>query len=208
MPSIVQMTADEFVATRPFTDPAHIPEIQNTLRYMAGQVCLLLDYPYLSSRPPYTICLNRTDSSEWFHRIVIAQPEKLQQQQTLTIVGFFGHKRAEANRNIVGEFDRVLVAEIPEHPGLLSYSTMALNNGNYGNLVVFDDPAARNHWSTSQAHAQAVQQLSPDYYRNVTIVNGRLPRGIYQHQNLALIRAKYYDYQCQPRWQGVRDLNS
>jgi len=208
MSQTVFMTADEFVAARPFTNPVHIPQYQETLRYMAGQVCVLLEYPYLSSQPPHIIFFNRPDNRDWFHRIVIAQPQELMQQRPLTIVGFFGHKCADGNMTLAHEFDRTLVAEIPDHPGLFSYSTMAMNNGNYGNLVVFSDRAARDHWSTSQAHAQAVQQLSPNYYHNVTIVNGHMQKGIHQHQDLTLIRAKYYDYQCSPHWEAVRKLNA
>ena len=208
MSHTVYMTADEIVAARPFTNPVHIPQYQHTLRYMAGQVCVLLEYPHMPSPPPHIILFNRPNNRDWFHRIVIAQPEQLMQQRSLTIVGFFGNKCADANVTLAHEFDRTLVAEIPDHPGLFSYSTMAMNGGNYGNLVIFSDLAARDNWSTSQAHAQAVQQLSPNYYHNVTIVNGHMPHGIRQHQDLALIRAKYYDYQCQPRWEAVRRLNT
>jgi hypothetical protein len=208
MSHAIYMTAEESAAARPFTDPAHIPRYQQTLSYMARQVCLLLDYPYLSSQPPHIICFNRPENRNWFHRIVIAQPEELLLKQPLTIVGFFGNKRPDANIDLAHEFDRTLVDEIPNHPGLYSYSTMALENGNYGNLVVFADDAARYNWSTSQAHAQAVKQLSPNYYHNVTIFNGQMPNGIHQYQDLTFFKAKYYDYQCQPQWAAVRKMNT
>lgn len=208
MANLLHLQPDEIIEERPFTRPEHIPTDQQTLSYMAGQVCVLLEYPYLSAQPPHIVLFNRPDNSDWFHRIVLAQPEPLRQLRPLTIVGFFGHKRDEANVALAHEFDRILVAEIPDHPGLLSYSTMALSGGNYANLVIFADLAARDHWSTSRAHAQAVQQLAPHYYLTVRIFHGRLPDGIYHHHHLRLARAKYYDYQCEPRWQAVRELDT
>ena len=200
------LAPNEFVQTQPFTSLEHIADDQATLCYMAGQVCVLLEYPYLSAEPPHIVLFNRPDHSNWFHRIVLAKPERLHKPQSLTVVGFFGRKRADADMKFAHEFDRILVAEIPQHRGLLSYSTMALNGDNYANLVIFTSEAARDHWSTSKAHAQAVKKLSPNYYLTVTIYHGRLPHGIHQHHDLVLIRAKYYDYQCRPPWQAVRDI--
>lgn len=206
MSPLIQLSSKEWNRQRPFTHPRHIAEDEKTLRYMAGQVCVLLDYPYLSSEPPHTVLFNRPDHSHWFHRIVLADPDPLRRLRPLTVVGFFGQKQAAADQKLAHEFDRTLIAEIPQYPGLLSYSSMALNDGNYANLVIFTDRAARDRWSTSQAHAKAVHELSPNYYHTVTIVNGRLPEGIYHHHDLILVRAKYYDYQCRPRWQAVREI--
>jgi hypothetical protein len=208
MPQQTYLSGNEWVQQRPFTHPDHIQADQHTLRHIAGQLHLLLSSPDLNptAQPPYTILLNHSDDGDWFHRIVLAAPERLRRHRPLTIVGFFGQKQETVDSNIVHKFDRTLIAEIPQHPGLLSYSSMALEQGNYANLVIFSDGAARDHWSTSQAHVQAVQQLSPDFYRTVTIYNGRLSQGINHHQELTVVRVKYYDYQCQPRWQAVREI--
>jgi len=173
---------------------------------MAGQVCVLLEYPYLSTTPPHIVLFNRPGDEHWFHRIVIAQPEMLKAERPLTIVGFFGQKMPDADRSVAHTFDRMLVEEFSDHKGLLSYSSMALEGDSYANLVVFIDAAARDHWSTSKAHVQAVQELSPKYYRSVRIYNGRLPNNIFHHHALTLIRAKYYDYQCQPLWRAQREI--
>lgn len=209
---MLHLQADEITAERPFTHPKQITADQKTLCYMAGQVCVLLEYPYLPSAPPHVVLFNQPErdhqSGAWFHRLVIAQPEPLRQIRPLTIVGFFGRKREEANSALAREFDDILVAEIAQHPGLLSYSSMALGGGNYANLVIFADDDARNQWRSSQAHAQAAEQLSPHYYQTVCIYNGRLPDGIYHHHHLQLTRAKYYDYQTEPRWQAVREITT
>ena len=206
MSNAVRLLPHEIIKTRPFTHPSHIATDQSTLRYMAGQVCVLLEYPYLASSPPHIVLFNLPGNNGWFHRIVIARPKQLREERPLTIVGFFGRKNPGADEKVVHAFDRILVDEIADHHGLLSYSSMALQDNNYANLVVFTDATARDHWSSSKAHAQAVQELSPTYYRTVRIYNGRLPGGIYQHHDLTLIRAKYYDYQCRPHWQAQREI--
>ena len=96
--------------------------------------------------------------------------------------------------------------EIPQHNGLISYSTMLLRDGNYANLVLFTDPSAQIDWSRSEAHAKAVYELSPGYYHSIRIYNGRLPRGIHQSDALDLHKARYFDYDQTPMWRGVRTL--
>ncbi|MFQ5400577.1 MAG: hypothetical protein ACE5E7_13390 [Anaerolineae bacterium] len=200
---VICLQAKEIVRARPFTDPDHIANDRNTLRYMLTQLCLLLEYPY---RIPRTVLFTRSEDDEWFHRLVLPRPEQLRVQKPVTVVGFFGQRREKANLELAHEFDRILIAEIDDHPGLLSYSTMALAGGNYGNLVLFANRNARNHWSTSQAHAQAVNMLAPGYYRSVRIYNGRLPDGIANSRGLRLTRAKYFDYCSDPLWQAVREI--
>ena len=205
---IETITRNKLITARPFTHPQHLAHYEQTLRYMASQVRVLLDYPYHPTPPPHIVFFNGPQNGDWFHRVVVAQPDKLRQRQSLTIVGFFGEKRDGADMAAANAFDRKLVAEIPDHPGILSYSTMAMAQDNYANLVLFSDREARAHWSTSKAHARAVQQLSPDYYHNVTIVNGRVSGGINHHQALTLVRAKYFDYDCQPHWHAIRQLTA
>jgi hypothetical protein len=200
------LSPTEWDPARPFTHPEQIRQAQRSLRYMAGQVAMLLANPYLAGEAPHTVFFNHAEENGWFHRAVISEPEPLSQSRPLTLVGFFGEKQEESDSALAHEFDRLLIEEIEAHPGLLSYSTTALGDGDYANLVIFSDPAARDRWSESQAHAQAVRQLAPNYYRTVTIFNGRLPGGLDPHPALTLVRAKYYDYQSRPRWQAVRAL--
>lgn len=203
MHGTVYLKAEEIVETRPFTHPDHIIHDRNTLRYMLNQVCLLLEYP---QPVPHTVLFTRSHDGDWFHRLILPQPEQLRCQKPLIVVGFFGQRRENADRELIREFEQILLAEIEEHPGLLSYSTMALANGDYGNLVLFANQKARDHWSTSQAHAQAVNVLSPSYYWSVRIYNGRLPDGITHSSDLSLTRVKYYDYRSQPMWRAVREI--
>ena len=117
---------------------------------------------------------------------------------------FFGQSRSQANIELAQEFDKTLLQEIPQHEGLISYSTMLLKDSNYANLVLFTSETAQMGWSRSEAHAKAVYELSPGYYHSIRIYNGRLPHGIQQSDALTLHKARYFDYDQTPMWRGVR----
>ncbi len=206
MSATIQLTPNEVKADRPFTHPRHIVEDRTSLSPMLAQLCLLLDYPHLPVSRPRTVLFQATGANSWFHRLVLARADNAWMGQRLTIVGFFGQRRADADLALAHEFDRLLIAEIPDFPGLCSYSTMAIGGGNYGNLVVFSDGQARHQWSASRAHSQAVTTLSPNYYLTVTIYHGELPKGLMQPDELKLTRAKYFDYQSRPRWEALREI--
>ena len=126
----------------------------------------------------------------------------------LSIVGFFGQKRFDGDVALVNERDRLLAQEMENHPGLISYSSLELTNGDYANCVLFVDEAAKNHWGTSPVHAQVVRELSPCYYYSVRLYNGLLTGDLCQRPELQLTCAKYYDYSCQPAWRALRWLGS
>jgi len=204
MGQIPTLKPAEIVHDRPFTDPDRIVNDINTLRFMVDQLCLYLenDHLYANRQPP--IIVHQPSRSKWFYRLVIARPEILLQPGELVFVGFLGHRREDANLELAGEFDEILLNEIPDYPGLLSYSTMPLVSGDYSNLVIFTDASVKEQWSQSKAHQQAVRQLSPDYYKSIKLYNGKLPRGIVDSNAMQLSRIKYFDYQVDPRWQAER----
>lgn len=206
MDSVVHLTPTDILPERPFTHPQQIPEDLATLRYMARQLCLTLENPHMLADTPQTILFNTPGKSSWIHRLVLANPQLFFRPGSILVVGFFGQSRSQANIALAQEFDKTLLQEIPQHEGLISYSTMMLNDGNYANLILFSDEGAQVAWSRSEAHAKAVFELSPGYYFSVRIYNGRLPEGIQQHNQLHLHRARYFDYTTNPLWRGVRSL--
>ena len=201
---VTTLQATDVLRNRPFTHPNHIPGDVNSLRYMVDQLCMFMEAPHLYQDRPRPIVVHQPRAEQWTYRLVIVRPEALRAKRTLTFVGFLGQRRDDADEELAHEFDRSLVAEIPDYPGLLSYSTMALISGNYSNLVLFTDPTAKQQWSRSRAHAQAVNRLAPDYYLSVRLYNGILPRGIHTSRELRVKRVKYYDYQDDPWWHAVR----
>lgn len=203
----MQLGPEDIVAEHPFTHPDHITGDLNVMRHMVDRLCEVLADPQLHSHWPQSLIVKRPQPDQWQHRMVIVQPIRLQRARHLTVVGFFGHKRRNVDpAQVIHPLDQLLVEELPEHPGLLSYSSLELEHGDYGNLVLFADDDAKNHWSTSKMHAQAVE-LAPGYYSNVRLYNGRLPAGILGSHTLSLTTVKYYDYETNPCWRAVRTIH-
>lgn len=206
MAPVVQLERAEVAPGHSFADPGHVPTDVNNLRFMINQLCLFLERPHLYSHLPRPITVHRPTPEKWLYRLVIADPEYLIRRPSLTFVGFLGQRRSNANIALADEFDRTLVGAIPDHPGLLCYSTMGLLSGNFSNLVIFSDPEAKASWSRRNDHAKAANRLAPDYYLSIRLYNGSLSRGIADSQAMHLSRIKYFDYQSDPWWQAVREF--
>ena len=208
MVKVPYLAPEDKVEGRDFTDPEQIPNDVNTLRYMTDQVHLFLRNPHLYAWQNRPIIIHRPDTVKWVYRLVIPEPERLLAFGEIAFVGFFGKRQENADLALGNEFDEILMAEIPDHPGLLCYSTMALMCGNFCNLVLFADETVKNNWSRSKAHAQAVGKLAPEYYSSVRLYNGLLPRGVAHSQSLHLTKIKYFDYQDKPWWHAVRHFEN
>ena len=204
MDQSITLKPTEVVKNRPFTNPDLITRDVNTVRFMVDQLCLFMENRHLYAGMTPPIIVHLPSRENWLYRMVIARPELLLQPSELTFVGFLGHRSENADVELAGEFDEILVDEIPDYPGLLSYSTMALVSGDYSNLVVFSNPGIKEQWSNSKAHDQAVRMLAPDYYLSIKLYNGKLPKGIFDSDSLRLTRIKYFDYQVTPLWRAVR----
>ena len=206
MEAVVHLSPTDILPERPFTHPQQIPSDRATLRYMARQLCLTLENPHMLPDMPQTILYNVPGQSSWLHRLVLANPHLFRLPDEILVVGFFGLGRSQADIELAQQFDKILMQEIPQYDGLISYSTMALQDGNYANLVLFTNQETQIAWSRSEAHAKAVYELSPGYYHSVRIYNGRLPHGIQQNDQLQLQKARYFDYDNNPMWRGIRHL--
>lgn len=198
--------AVDFVQDRPFTHPDHISADLNLLRYLARELRLMLSHPARQIAAPRTFCLQSEGEQDWERRVVLVQPERLRAVRPITVVGFFGQRRSNADAVAATNFDTILLTEFPKQPDLLSYSTTMLADGNYANLVLFASEDGPRHWSRSVAHAQAASVFAPSYYETVRIYNGCLPNGIGDPHNLHLTRTKYFDYLTRPLWYAVREL--
>jgi hypothetical protein len=194
------------VEGRNFTDPEQIPYDVNTLCFMANQVYRFLKNPHLYANLERPLVIHLPNKASWVNRLVIPDPETLLSSGEILLVGFLGRRREDADMALGAEFDEILVSEIPEHPGLLCYSTMGQMCGNFSNLVLFADESVKDGWSRSNAHAQAVGKLAPAYYQSVRLYNGLLPKGISDCQSLSLTKVKYFDYREDPGWRAVRQF--
>ena len=206
MENIVQLSPTGIITERPFTHPMHITGDLNSLRSMAYELYLTLqNFPDLTSLPQMII-FNKPDQLKWIHRQVLGKVSWIGQPDLIHVVGFFSQKRSRADMEPIKEFDQTLMEEIPHHDELISYSSMLLDDGNFANLVLFVNEAAQMEWSRSEVHAKAVNDLSPNYFHWIRIYKGILPHGIQRSSELSLHKARYFDYDQNPVWRGLRTL--
>ncbi len=200
------LKATEMVMERPFTNPAASVQDLMILEYMLSSLRqLLLDHQIKPMDETGLFNLQVSELDQRYHRVVISQPEQLLSSDHLTVVGFCGQKRPGANSESVDMVDDALVAELPQHPNLLSYSTLRLPCGNSSNLVVFAKPEGLGHWAKSMTHAQAVY-LAPSFYQSIRLHNATLAGGIFSGQKIKLQRTKYFSYEAEQTWMAVREL--
>lgn len=194
----------EEITERPFTHIDHISNDRDILVHMAKQLHALLEKHPEIIEMSKSIYIDEPDGHS--HRYFVPWPSKLSQTNKIHFVGFFSHKQEGAVSGHFGDLDERLIEQIPTYKGILSYSTMGLPGGDFGNLVLITDEEIKSRWLHGETHNKAVS-LSPDYYQFIRINNGILPNGITDPQSLRITRVKYYDYGEDPPWKAVRELS-
>ena len=193
----------EVMAGRPFTHTDHISTEREILVYMTKQL-----WSFLEERPDLLgmigpIIINEPDGR--YHRYFVSRPSVLSQAKNVYLVGFFSHRQKMAPIGHFGDLDDRLIEQIPTFQEILSYSSMALPDGEFGNLVLLLNEEIKSNWMHGEIHNKAVA-LAPGYYEFVRIHNGLLPEGITQPDLLQITQVKYYDYGEDPPWKAVRKL--
>ena len=193
----------EAIPERPFTNTEHINKDREILVHMAKQLGVFLEkYPDILEMSE-SIYIDEPEGHS--HRYFVPRVKALTQTKKVYLVGFFSHKQEGAPSNHFGDLDDRLIKELPTHHEILSYSTIGLPGGDFGNLVLLSNEEAKTKWMQGEIHNQAVA-LSFDYYQYVRINNGVLPEGITKPDLLQITRVKYYDYGEDPPWKAVREL--
>lgn len=202
------LAADQSVARRPFTSIALyqrdlailgyiLEDLRNLLARMAtGEMTVI----------PY-------QTNEWHvhglkRRAIVTNAMGLYNRRTVCVVGFFGQRHIDRDHTPLEEANAEIVLEFKNYPGILSYSSMELPDGNWANLVLHDIPQVREYWRASERHARAAQELSPMYYRTVRIHNGVLSGGLMSGKSITIERTKYWDYRNPRVWHAVRELSA
>ena len=191
--------------SRPFAYPEHNTGDLAALAIMAATLGRLLKEDEAAHTPYRTHELRSPQGRRL--RVIVNQPHELHTTCDLPLVGFFGHRRPVVADQLIMDKDAVdleLIAEFPGHPDVLAYCSMALDDSDYGNLVVMGRPEANAQWSTNARHAYASRVIAPQYYTSVRLHNGLLPGGLYSGQSPVLVRTKYYDFRDDWHWSAVR----
>lgn len=204
----IRLDWSDIVPDRPFTNPDHNAGDLAHLQYMVERLRGLLSQAQIIPARPRPYVLHLEEAGGRRHRIALARPEELVICPELAVVGFCGTRWPDADRAPLDAVDAELLAEFMQHSYLLSYSSLEVEDGNWRNLVLFSHAQGIGHWAISLKHAQAAQVLAPSYYQNIRLHNGVLPGGLMSDHDLILTRTKYYDYQDQPLWWAVRELQA
>jgi hypothetical protein len=200
------LSPTEIVPGRPFSDPRHGPQDLAVMRRMARQLVDIYDDPAVCDFVPGGRPVCQSDKQGSHFRIYYIQPGLLFELYNLTVVGFFGQKRPHADIRPLIEADKKFEEQFHAHPGLLSLSTVRLPDGDFGNLVLFTSPEAKDQWNVNPLHHDLAAKVSPPYYRSIRINNGVLPRGLSAPDELYLQRTRYIDYLTDPHWRALREL--
>lgn len=201
----VRLAPRETAAGRGFTDPGETaPDLVAASRMLAEieQRVRRGETVPERARP---LVVERREPSGRFHRTIIFDPRRLGDGRDLVWVGFFGVKRRDLDDGPLTAMDEELVRELPAHADVLSYSSLELDSGDWGNLIIVDGDAAREHWRTSARHAYAAHELAPRHYVHVRLHQGTLPGGPCGGAAPVLRRTKYYDYREAVTWRAERE---
>jgi hypothetical protein len=201
----VELTPTAELSDRPFTHPRYVQLDLQVMRFMATCTWMALERDPGPATEPFTV--HQPTAEAWSQRLLVTQPARLCDHRPLTVVGFFGLKGANADVALAQRLDRRLLADLSDHPDLLAYVSTCLPTGNFGNLVLFASPEGKHHWGTSALHADAIRQLTPEYYAAVRLYNGEMSDGLAALESLRLHLVKYYDYRSRPLWRAVRRLS-
>src|SRR5512132_2810054 len=135
----VRLAPHETAEGRGFTDPARTADDLAAVRVMLATVRHLTEGP--AGARPFVLEAREADGRE--HRTVICNGPRVR--------------------------DDELIREFPAHPGILSYSSLEVGGGDWGNLILVAGDDAREHWRTSERHAHAVRELAPRHYTDVRL---------------------------------------
>lgn len=211
MHEAAQLSRTDVLIERPFTHPEHaysdlaiLHNMLDELRIQHGQI--LPDHPATESS---TYHFPRAEGYQ--KRVIIFQPHRLFDTTPLTVIGFFGQRSMPRDIDLEGAIFDVgheLLADLYLQPGIISYSTTMLADCyNYANLVLLDSDEYIEQWRQNVTHQEVNDALSPHYYANVRIYNGRLtPAGLSHRPSIDFVHVKYFDYQSSQFWRGIRAL--
>lgn len=200
----VELDESGIVESRPFTDVKHTADDLRALRTMANWLAELIREPKPLPVSPRPLTIESHGPDRRYVRAVLNRPELLEADRDFAVVGFFGQRRPHADRMPIDTVDTQLQAEFPDHPEVIAYCSIQLQDGNYGNLVLLDQEDGREHWRESKRHQYAVSEVAPRFYSSVRLHNGVLHGGL-QTGDIQLRRTKYFDYH-EGLWCGRREL--
>jgi hypothetical protein len=203
---VYEIGVDETVDDHPCTDVSLYTPDLDLLAYMLQDVRSLI-----RSNDAGKVDLIAHEPIMWTvhglrRRTVVCEPEQIRRSDRVCTVGFFAERRETIDYPALDDLELDLLLEFRNYPGILSYSSIELANDFWANLVIHSVPDDTETWRQSAAHALAVA-ASPKLYSAIRIHNGHLLGGVAGSRAVAIDRTKYWDYQHDPVWQGLRSFD-
>ena len=166
------------------------------LKYMRQRVRLTLSQlePCASLQRP--LVYNFQERHGRFHRIALYQCQELLHRPNLAFVGFISKKQPDINPACVDEIHTIegmLVPELANNSGMLSYSSLELRTGIWCNLVVMADSGAKQQLLSSKTHAHAAYKLAPHYYEWIRLHNGVMLQGLFRDE-MKVVHTRNYTF--------------
>ena len=195
MTGTVRLAPHEFHEDHPCTDPDLYEADRQLLAYMLQDLRALVRRRLGGEvdLAPYEVL--RWSVHGLARRQVICDPEGLEAQRDVCIVGFFGERRGDpATKPRIDRLEEALLGEFRNYPGVLSYSSIELVDDYWANLVVHSQAEDREEWRNGEVHREAAEDASPEHYRSVRIHHGELADGVCSSNMIKLVRTKYWDY--------------
>lgn len=146
-----------------------------------------------------------------YFRFVLNNWHSLLNLPRFVVVGFCGQRRLDVSEAQIAEInalDALMVDELKQHSGIIVYSTGMRADGDYGNLILFEKPEHLSLLGNCIPHTQAARRFSPHYYTSTRIHDGVLDGYLFSAAQPQLRRTRYWDFTCQPCWQGERIYDS
>jgi hypothetical protein len=164
------------------------------LRYMAHSVHFrLLRSASEATLPSMEYIVERRKRT---HRVIIYQQQENLLQASLLFVGFVSGMQPHVSPVIAQEIQRVdqlFIAELAHNAGLLSYSSLELNPGQWYNLVLLSDLAAKTYFKESSTHRYAAYNLAMHYYAWIRLHHGIMPGGL-EAKHMLVQSTKLYSF--------------
>jgi hypothetical protein len=142
------------------------------------------------------------------HRMAIYNPETLLLHNELAFVGFVSGKLKPLRPSNAAELrimDKKLVTELANTPGLLSYSSLELHDGNWCNLVLLNDSEVKIRLKNAATHQYAAYEVAPSCYEWIRLHHGNMPAGL-AGNDMFLQKTRYYTYQGAERRPTIREI--
>lgn len=202
---------DETVPERPFTDPQQSQDDFEFMHCMVERVrqFLVRMRGFGSDWDAVPYRLNFKETGNRRHQLIVTDPRPLLRQDGFMAVGFFGQHRRDADPEFAAEVravDEQLIEDFPRFGGLLSYNSLELGCGDWGNLAVFRDQDGLEAWHNNERHREAVKRLSARHYQScrlhITAIAGPLDA---REVTLEVQRTKFYMYDAEGVWMAVRE---